>query len=259
MKNILILFLFIALNNYAQHYDGHVYYGIPTDYEINRGDIVIMNLPSFKDGKFLEDTLNGDLENLKNLLIKNNELKYEIFIHFNLGAKKYNDKLSEELRLSLKEIFKKDKRMAQSKIEITPMGSSLNLVKEDVDKSKLFNTRLEIRVEQAQDQTTNTNFGTIEDNFIGGRSEFVNIFFSKVEYPEELKAEKLSKTVYFRIEIDTTGLIVNFKIVRGGHPLMDKEVEEKIYLTNGKWKPMSKDGEMINYFINEKVYFRGSR
>lgn len=214
-----------------------------------------MNIPSFKDGKFLEDTLNGDLENLKTLLIKNYELKYEILIHFNLGAKKYNDKFSNELASSLKEIFKKDKRMTQSKIEITPIGSSLNLIEEDVEKSKLFNTRLEIRVKESQAQPENSNFGTIEDNFIGGRSEYFNVFYNKIEYPKVLKAEKITGSVFFEIEIDTNGSIINFKIVKGVHPLMDKEVENKIYLTNGKWIPLVVDEKKVNYKIIKSVYF----
>ncbi|MBP6511204.1 MAG: energy transducer TonB [Bacteroidia bacterium] len=97
--------------------------------------------------------------------------------------------------------------------------------------------------------------GSVVDNFIGGNTEFYNVFRSKIRFPAELKSEKIIGNVYFEIEIDTTGNIIDFKILKGVSPLMDKEVENKIYLTNGKWIPMIKNGNKTNYKLIEKVYF----
>ena len=108
---------------------------------------------------------------------------------------------------------------------------------------------------QCQTKSDEIPWGTVKENFIGGQSEFYNVFNTKVKYPESLKKDGVVGTVYFEIEIDTTGNISNFKILRGVAPLMDKEVEEKIYLTNDKWKPLMIEGKKSKYKLTEKVYF----
>lgn len=108
---------------------------------------------------------------------------------------------------------------------------------------------------QCQTIPSKIQSGSIDDNFIGGRTEFYNVFKSKLQYPEELKDEKITGSVYFEIEIDTSGVIVDFNIIKGVTPLMDQEVEKKIYLTNGKWGAVIRNGKKVNYRIVEKVYF----
>ena len=51
--------------------------------------------------------------------------------------------------------------------------------------------------------------GSVVDNFIGGNTEFYNVFRSKIRFPAELKSEKIIGNVYFEIEIDTTGNIID--------------------------------------------------
>ena len=109
---------------------------------------------------------------------------------------------------------------------------------------------------QCQNQPSDLPWGSVEDNFIGGRSEYYNVFLTKMKYPESLQKDKIIGTVFFEIEIDTNGIIVNFKIVRSLHPLLDKEVEDKIYLTNGKWKPLLVNEKKVNYRLIEKATFR---
>ena len=104
-------------------------------------------------------------------------------------------------------------------------------------------------------QTSPMPGGSIEENFVGGRSEYYNVFKSKLQYPSQLKQDTIVGIVYFEIEIDTGGFIVEFKILRGVTPLMDEEVENKIYLTNGKWSPVFKKGRKVNYRIVDRVYF----
>ncbi len=107
----------------------------------------------------------------------------------------------------------------------------------------------------ANSQTIPTFAGTIEECFIGGNTEFYNIFHSKLKYPESLRREKVTGIVFYEIEIDTTGHILWVKILRGVTPLMDQEVESKIWLTDGKWKPFLDNGMKVNYRIIDKVYF----
>ena len=97
--------------------------------------------------------------------------------------------------------------------------------------------------------------GSVQDYFIGSHAEFYNVFRSKVNYPYSLRADKVTGIVFFELEIDTTGHIILAKILRGVHPLLDQEVENKIWLTDGKWKPFVDNGRKINYRIIDNVYF----
>jgi hypothetical protein len=101
--------------------------------------------------------------------------------------------------------------------------------------------------------TSKIHFGTLEDNFIGGRNSYYNTL--KIEYPYHRRKEGVVGNVWFEIEVDTNSQIINFKIIRGVVDWMDKEVEEKIYLTNGHWKSPIVEGEKVNFIYRNKVYF----
>lgn len=103
--------------------------------------------------------------------------------------------------------------------------------------------------------TTEISYGSVKDNFIGGTPEFHNVFRNKLEYPDSLKKEGVFGIVFFEIEIDTLGYISNFKILRGVAKKMDEEVQKKIYLTNGKWKPLIIKNRKVPYKVFETVYF----
>ena len=80
---------------------------------------------------------------------------------------------------------------------------------------------------QCQNPSLQLPTASVADNFIGGRPEYYNVFMTKIEYPEQLYKDKITGTVYFEIEIDTSGQIVNFRIQKGVSPLMNQEVEKK--------------------------------
>jgi hypothetical protein len=94
-----------------------------------------------------------------------------------------------------------------------------------------------------------STIGTVEDNFNGGWSEYQKVFLNKIEYPKQLNVDKSNGGVLFEIEIGTIGKIVNFKIINSNSPSLDKEIESKIYLTDGKWKTEFYENEKTNYFI----------
>lgn len=97
--------------------------------------------------------------------------------------------------------------------------------------------------------------GSIEDNFIGGRIGYHNVFLNYVDYPKVLKKDGIVGTVYYMVQIDTSGCITDLEILRGVSPLMDAEVQKEIYITEGHWKPLWREERKVNYRIVERVYF----
>lgn len=96
---------------------------------------------------------------------------------------------------------------------------------------------------------------TVEDKYNGGRAAFYNDFNSQLKYPPKLKSEQIFGIVYFELIIDTLGNVSNVEIIKGVHPLFEKEIKSKIRLTNGNWTPEIVNGEKNNYKVSEHVYF----
>lgn len=58
----------------------------------------------------------------------------------------------------------------------------------------------------------------------------------RVRYPEELKAQKVEGKVYIMFVVETDGSVSNVQVMRGIHPLLDKE-SVKVVESSPKWKP----------------------
>ena len=58
----------------------------------------------------------------------------------------------------------------------------------------------------------------------------------RVRYPEELKAQKVEGKVFIMFVVETDGTVTNVQIMRGLHPLLDKE-SVKVVKSSPKWKP----------------------
>lgn len=79
---------------------------------------------------------------------------------------------------------------------------------------------------------------------------------SKVRFPHDsLVTKENNGTVYYEIEVDTQGRIVDFQVIISVNAVLDNEVRTKLQLTDGMWKPMFIDGRASNYKIRDKVYF----
>lgn len=105
------------------------------------------------------------------------------------------------------------------------------------------------------DEFIQLEYGSVENNFIGGRKGFGSILLNNLVYPEDTKKEGVGGTVYYVLEIDTNGFVSRFSLLRAVYPSIDKEVESKIYLTNQKWKPMFIENKRVKYSITESIKF----
>ena len=96
---------------------------------------------------------------------------------------------------------------------------------------------------------------SVEECFVGGRLGYANEFLSKIDFPDSLRTKENLGSVYYEIEVDTSASIVNFRVVRSLHPVLDNEVRTKIQATQGMWKPLLVNGSKSPYRIVDHVYF----
>lgn len=90
------------------------------------------------------------------------------------------------------------------------------------------------------------------NGFEGYQADFRNQLF----YPEEIKLEKITGTVYFEATIDTAGVIFNIEVIRGVDLRLDKIVTDTFRNTDGKWKVQTNEqGGKASYKVSDKVYF----
>ena len=68
---------------------------------------------------------------------------------------------------------------------------------------------------------------------------------SNLKYPKDLVRNKISGKVFTSFIIKQDGSIVNIKVIRGVHEILDKEAIRVISLMP-KWKPGYKDGKPID-------------
>ncbi|MBL7981196.1 MAG: hypothetical protein JNL52_05240 [Flavobacteriales bacterium] len=105
----------------------------------------------------------------------------------------------------------------------------------------------------AQDQLP---FGSVEECFNGGRKEYHHAFKSKIRWPHDsLMTNKNLGRVYFDVELDTLGRIVNFTVIHSPNPLLEQEVRTKLLATQGLWKPLVVDGQVSPCQVRDHVYF----
>lgn len=97
--------------------------------------------------------------------------------------------------------------------------------------------------------------GSVEEHFIGGRSGYINAFSNKIHVPDSLKKKENVGTVYFTLEIDTLGNVSGFECLRSPIQAFCEEVDRKILLTNGMWKPMVLNDRKHSYRVTGYQHF----
>lgn len=96
---------------------------------------------------------------------------------------------------------------------------------------------------------------SVDSQFIGGKREYDSFISMNIKYPEEAKKERIGGRVFVTMDIDTNGLVKNINILRGKHPILNKEVNRVLYTTNGKWKPFFSNGKKVDYQVTDMINF----
>jgi hypothetical protein len=137
------LFIVILIMN-TSLYSQSIYYGYPeSGSKINKGDVIIANLPSNTDGRF---NSSSQLSNLIYLIKNNPDVHHNISINVFYGSEGLSMEYSKKLKDDLIGILKTKSNLLN--YTISNKGSSMPIFMDS--RSNLFkkiNTRLEILVE----------------------------------------------------------------------------------------------------------------
>lgn len=90
----------------------------------------------------------------------------------------------------------------------------------------------------------------VQPQFTGGIQAMYEFLGSAIKYPEEAKKKGLGGKVFISFVISNTGKIVNVKVVKGIHPLLDEEALRAIS-SMPNWTPGELNGKKVavEYFI----------
>ena len=102
------------------------------------------------------------------------------------------------------------------------------------------------------------NFDSIEmPQFRGGETGLRNYIAKNVRYPNKAKWKNIQGTVYVSFVVDVFGQVCRVEVLRGVHPLLDKEAV-RVVRSLPKWHPGKKDGKPINvsHSVPIKFYLR---
>lgn len=109
--------------------------------------------------------------------------------------------------------------------------------------------------EQNKD-VNNEVFAVVEQSpvFPGGDDARVAYVVNNISYPAEAKSKGIQGTVYVTFVIEQDGSVSNVKVLRGVHPLLDKEAVRVIQSMPG-WAPGKQRGKPVRVQFNMPVKF----
>ena len=81
--------------------------------------------------------------------------------------------------------------------------------------------------------------------YTGGIKKLEEFIKNNLQFPESLKVDGISGTVFVSLLVDKDGTIKEIKILRGLHPDADREAIRVIRLTNKRWKPAESNGAKV--------------
>mgnify|MGYP002336451384 CR=1 FL=1 len=81
-------------------------------------------------------------------------------------------------------------------------------------------------------------------------------FVKNIKYPQPAKDQGIQGTVYLTFVVDTKGDVRDITILKGAHPLLDREVL-RVAKFMPKWEPVKdENGEIIEYQYSKPVRFK---
>lgn len=86
-------------------------------------------------------------------------------------------------------------------------------------------------------------------------SSFAKWVFTELKYPEQAVAENLSGRVTMQFTIAKDGSVINVKVLRSAHPVLDAEAVRVISMSP-KWKPGKVKGEPVDVIYIFPVIFK---
>jgi TonB family protein len=111
---------------------------------------------------------------------------------------------------------------------------------------------------QAQEKKSDeaATFNIVEEmpEFPGGEKALVEFMVKNIKYPAQAQKDSIQGKVYVNFVVDTAGKVVETKVLRGVHPLLDKEAVRVVELMPA-WKPGKQKGVPVRVFYTLPVMF----
>ena len=111
-----------------------------------------------------------------------------------------------------------------------------------------------ILVEEDAQQTENEVFYVVEKmpEFPGGIDAFKKYILKHFQYPKELINNRITGKIFVEFTVDKDGSVIDIKVLRGLHPLLDMEVV-RVIKQSPKWKPGMQKGKAVKASVTIPV------
>lgn len=111
-------------------------------------------------------------------------------------------------------------------------------------------------VEDEPEEESFVPFYKVEEKpmFMGGEKALLNFLAKNTRYPEAAKEAAIQGRVYVEFIINEYGEIVDVKLARGVHPLLDNEAM-RVVKSMPKWKPGVQGGKKVSVNFHVPINF----
>jgi TonB family protein len=90
--------------------------------------------------------------------------------------------------------------------------------------------------------------------FPGGEEALMKFISGNVKYPDEAKKDRLAGKVFVSFVIDEKGNVADVKVLRGVHPLLDKE-SMRVISAMPVWQPGKEKGKAVKVQYTIPIQF----
>ena len=134
-----------------------------------------------------------------------------------------------------------------------PMEFAANLVK-DGDITSIVDTVVYAEVYDRPEDPEPFTFVQEPPEYPGGNAALLKFIAENTRYPEEAIENNIQGKVFVKFAVAADGSVTRIQIMRGVHPLLDKEAE-RVVSTLPLWKPGRQNGRPVPVWFNVPVNF----
>jgi TonB family protein len=111
--------------------------------------------------------------------------------------------------------------------------------------------------EEYSDQSNEQVYSIVEEmpSFPGGEAERNKFLARNIIYPQQAYENGIQGTVYISFVVNSTGDVINVKILRSIGGGCDEEAVRVVKMMP-KWNPGKQDGTTVNVLFNMPIYFK---
>ena len=91
--------------------------------------------------------------------------------------------------------------------------------------------------------------------YAGGMDAFKKFIYDHIRLPDELQNKNITGRIFVQFTVDLDGSVIDIKILRGLHPLLDNEVI-RVIKKSPKWKPGIQKGKPVKVSLTVPIEFK---